>query len=160
MLATCSSNSLRDIGDRAILMVAFASGGRRRSGIAGLRLEQMTGKPPVVVEKGPPLPSLAIHLGRTKKSGADYDGGVYLTGRSVDAEYLVGSGQIHVGPTFRRPIAGVVSAAPQAHLPNDPRLVHLGTIVDTPHAERRQDIIIKRYHVLKVASTKHDVTKH
>jgi integrase len=36
LLATCATDSLRDLRDRAILMVAFASGGRRRSEIAAL----------------------------------------------------------------------------------------------------------------------------
>ena len=39
LLATCSTDSLRDQRDGAILMVAFASGGRRRSEIAGLRVD-------------------------------------------------------------------------------------------------------------------------
>ncbi len=56
LLATCASDSLRDLRDRAILMVAFASGGRRRSEIAGLRREQLTDEPPIPVEDGPPLP--------------------------------------------------------------------------------------------------------
>lgn len=43
MLATCTSSSLRDLRDRAILMVAFASGGRRRSEVAGLRWVQLGG---------------------------------------------------------------------------------------------------------------------
>jgi len=85
ILATCSSDSLRDIRDRAMLMVAFASGGRRRSEIAGLRREQLTVEPAIEAEDGPPLPSLAIHLGRTKTSGADQDEVAYLTGRPVDA---------------------------------------------------------------------------
>ena len=85
LLATCESDSLRDIRDRAILMVAFASGGRRRSEIAALRVEQLTVEPPVAVEGGVPLPSLAIYLGRTKTSGTDDDEVVYLTGRPVDA---------------------------------------------------------------------------
>ncbi|MBX5205982.1 site-specific integrase [Rhizobium sp. NZLR1] len=85
MLATCASGSLRDLRDRAILMVAFASGGRRRSEIAGLRVEQLSVEPPITVPDGPPLPSLAIHLGRTKTSGADHDEVVYLTGRPVEA---------------------------------------------------------------------------
>lgn len=55
MLATCGTDSLRDIRDQAILMVAFASGGRRRSEIAGLRREQLTAEP-IPVEGGPPLP--------------------------------------------------------------------------------------------------------
>ncbi|NKL38422.1 site-specific integrase [Rhizobium sophorae] len=85
LLATCRSDSLRDIRDRAILMVAFASGGRRRSEVAGLRREQVTVEAPVTGEDDIPLPSLAIHLGRTKNSGAGQDEVVYLTGRPVDA---------------------------------------------------------------------------
>ncbi|CUX68191.1 Integrase family protein (fragment) [Agrobacterium tumefaciens str. Kerr 14] len=85
LLATCASDSLRDLRDQAILMVAFASGGRRGSEIAGLRREQLTAEPPIVVDNGPPLPSLALHLGRTKTSGADQDEVVYLTGRPVEA---------------------------------------------------------------------------
>lgn len=41
LLATCRTDSLRDLRDRAVLMVGFASGGRRRSEIAGLRNEQL-----------------------------------------------------------------------------------------------------------------------
>ncbi|MBW9089418.1 site-specific integrase [Rhizobium wenxiniae] len=103
MLATCSSGSLRDIRDRAILMVAFASGGRRRSKIAGLRREQLTVEPPIAVEDGPPLPSLAIHLGRTKTSGADHDEVVYLTGRPVEAlDAWIDAARIDKGSVFRR----------------------------------------------------------
>ncbi|MCW1411054.1 site-specific integrase [Rhizobium sp. 1AS11] len=85
LLATCRSDSLRDVRDRAILMVAFASGGRRRSEVAGLRREQLTVEAPVTGEDDIALPSLAIHLGRTKNSGASQDEVVYLTGRPVDA---------------------------------------------------------------------------
>ncbi|MBY3326697.1 site-specific integrase [Rhizobium laguerreae] len=85
LLATCATDSLRDLRDRAILMVAFASGGRRRSEIAGLRREQLTVEPPIPVENGTPLPSLAIHLGRTKTTTGEQDDVVYLTGRPVDA---------------------------------------------------------------------------
>ena len=103
LLATCASESLRDIRDRAILMVAFASGGRRRSEIAGLRREQITVEAPIPVDDGPPLPSLAIHLGRTKTSGADQDEVVYLTGRPVEAlnEWLR-AGRIESGSLFRK----------------------------------------------------------
>jgi integrase len=103
MLATCASGSLRDLRDRAILMVAFASGGRRRSEIAGLRREQLTVEPPVVVADGPPLASLAIHLGRTKTSGADHDEVVYLTGRPVEAlEAWMTAAKIDAGSVFRK----------------------------------------------------------
>lgn len=59
LLATCATDSLRDVRDRAILMVAFASGGRRRSEIAGLRREQLTVEPPIAVENGTPSLSRA-----------------------------------------------------------------------------------------------------
>lgn len=81
LLATCTGENLRDLRDRAILMVAFASGGRRRSEIAGLRVEQLTAEPPIEMAEGPPLPSLAIHLGRTKTTNGEEDDVVYLTGR-------------------------------------------------------------------------------
>ncbi len=67
MLATCAKENLRDVRDRAILMVAFASGGRRRSEIAGLRVEQISVEAPIEIENGPLLPSRAIRLGRTKR---------------------------------------------------------------------------------------------
>ena len=103
LLATCGSGSLRDVRDRAILMVTFASGGRRRSEVAGLRKEQLTVEAPIPIEGGPPLPSLAIHLGRTKTSGADQDEVVYLTGRPVEAlnEWLR-AGRIESGSIFRK----------------------------------------------------------
>jgi integrase len=62
LLATCATDSLRDLRDRAILMVAFASGGRRRSEIAGLRREQLTVEPPIPVEGGSPLPPLLLFI--------------------------------------------------------------------------------------------------
>nr|WP_205931947.1 site-specific integrase [Rhizobium leguminosarum] len=102
LLATCATDSLRDLRDRAILMVAFASGGRRRSEIAGLRREQMTVEPPIPVENSAPLPSLAIHLGRTKTSSGEQDDVVYLTGRPVEAlnAWMVAA-KIDSGSVFR-----------------------------------------------------------
>ena len=84
LLASCGTNSLRDLRDRAIPMVAFASGGRRRSEIAGLGTEQLTEEPPIERPDGPPVPSLS-HLGRTKTSSADHDEIVYLTDHPVEA---------------------------------------------------------------------------
>ncbi len=103
MLATCASGNLRDVRDRAILMVSFASGGRRRSEIASLRVEQLTVEPPIELPDAPPLPSRAIHLGRTKTSGADQDEVVYLTGRPVEAlEAWLAVAQIQSGSVFRK----------------------------------------------------------
>ncbi len=102
LLATCGTDSLRDLRDRAILMVAFASGGRRRSEIAGLRREQLSTEPPIPVENGAPLPSLAIHLGRTKTSSGEEEEIVYLTGRPVVAlnAWMVAA-KIDSGSVFR-----------------------------------------------------------
>ncbi|NTF10621.1 site-specific integrase [Agrobacterium rubi] len=102
LLATCAGDGLRDLRDRAILMVAFASGGRRRSEIAGLRVEQLTVEPPIEVPDGPPLPSLAIHLGRTKTTSGEQDDIVYLTGRPVDAlNAWMSAAKIDKGSVFR-----------------------------------------------------------
>jgi len=102
LLATCATDSPRDVRDRAILMVAFASGGRRRSEIAGLRREQLTVEPPIEVPDGPPLPSLAIHLGRTKTTTGEQDDVVYLTGRPVEAlNAWLTAAKIDKGSIFR-----------------------------------------------------------
>ncbi|MBO0134246.1 site-specific integrase [Agrobacterium burrii] len=102
LLATCASDSLRDLRDKAMLMVAFASGGRRRSEIAGLRVEQLTVEPPIEIPDGAPLPSLAIHLGRTKTTSGEQDDIVYLTGRPVDAlNVWMAAARIDEGSLFR-----------------------------------------------------------
>ncbi|MFB9952515.1 site-specific integrase [Rhizobium puerariae] len=102
LLATCATDSLRDVRDQAILMVAFASGGRRRSEVAGLRVDQLTVEPPIPVENGDPLPSLAIHLGRTKTSNGEQDEVVYLTGRPVYAlNAWMAAAKISKGSVFR-----------------------------------------------------------
>jgi integrase len=103
LLATCSTGSLRDVRDRAILMVAFASGGRRRSEVAGLRIEQLTAEAPIETPDGPPLPSLAVHLGRTKTSNGEQNEVVYLTGRPVDAlNAWLTAAKIDSGSVFRK----------------------------------------------------------
>lgn len=84
-------------------MVAFASGGRRRSEVAGLRCEQLTVEPPIPVENGATLPSLAIHLGRTKTSNGDHDEVVYLTGQPVEAlDAWLEAARIETGSVFRK----------------------------------------------------------
>ncbi|TWB45536.1 site-specific recombinase XerD [Rhizobium sp. ERR 922] len=102
LLATCATDSLRDLRDRAILMVAFGSGGRRRSEIAGLRVEQFSVEAPIEVPDCSPLPSLAIHLGRTKTSDGEQDEVVYLTGRPVEAlNAWLAAAKIEKGSVFR-----------------------------------------------------------
>ena len=57
----------------------------------------------VTVDDGPPLASLAIHLGRTKTSGADQDEVVCLTGRPVEALKLwLAAATIEGGSIFRK----------------------------------------------------------
>ncbi|MCR5944344.1 site-specific integrase [Ochrobactrum sp. XJ1] len=103
LLATCSGEDLTALRDRAILMVAFASGGRRRSEVAGLRVEQLVKQAPVADVDGSPLPSLGIHLGRTKTSGTDHDEIVYLTGRPVEAlNRWLEAAKIDKGSVFRK----------------------------------------------------------
>ncbi len=102
LIATCAAGSLRDIRDRAILMVAFASGGRRRSEIANLRVEQLQPEEPIQIDGAPPLPSLSIHLRRTKTSGADNEEVVYLTGRPVEAlNAWLAAAKVDRGSVFR-----------------------------------------------------------
>ncbi|MBP2236331.1 integrase [Sinorhizobium kostiense] len=53
-------NRLVDLRDQALLLTAFASGGRRRSEVAGLRIEDLIDKEPVhadpVDKSSPALP--------------------------------------------------------------------------------------------------------
>lgn len=90
LIATCASDRLADTRDLAILLVAFASGGRRRSEVARLRLEQLTTEPDVQLDPEDPhsplLPCMAIALGRTKIGQADDDDSrVLLIGTPVTA---------------------------------------------------------------------------
>jgi hypothetical protein len=55
LIATCPRGSLRDLGDQAILMVAFGSR-RLRSEIASLHREQISLDEPVVLKDGTSLP--------------------------------------------------------------------------------------------------------
>ena len=106
LLATCGSDRLADTRDAALLLVAFASGGRRRSEVAGLRLEQLVEEQPVPEIPGEPdsplLPCLSIRLGRTKTAEADADARVLLVGRPVEAlrEWLLRA-DIAKGAIFR-----------------------------------------------------------
>jgi len=89
LLATCASDRLSDARDLALLLVAFGSGGRRRSEIARLRVEQISEEAPVLLDPDDPdsprLPCLAITLGRTKTAAADEDSRVLIIGRPVEA---------------------------------------------------------------------------
>ncbi|MER8950665.1 site-specific integrase [Mesorhizobium sp. M0809] len=87
LLKACAGDRFVDVRDRAILITAFASGGRRRSEIASLRFEQIVAEQPVPADPKAPdgekLPCLKIRLGRTKTTQADGDASVLLVGRPV-----------------------------------------------------------------------------
>ncbi|NTJ51405.1 site-specific integrase [Agrobacterium rhizogenes] len=107
LLATCAGNRLVDIRDRALLLTAFASGGRRRSEVAALRVEDLIDEESVHTDpanpNSPPLPCLTINLGRTKTTTADDDEHVVLIGRPVIAlKHWLAEAKIDTGPVFRR----------------------------------------------------------
>lgn len=87
LLKACAGDRLVDVRDRAILITAFASGGRRRSEISALRVEQLLEEDRVPADPkesdGDTLPCLRIRLGRTKTTQADSDAFVLLVGRPV-----------------------------------------------------------------------------
>lgn len=106
LLATCAGNSIVDIRDRAILLTAFASGGRRRSEIAGLRVEDLIEEEPVradpLDENSALLPCLVVRLGRTKTTSVHDDAQSLMIGKPVAAlrQWLREAG-IASGPVFR-----------------------------------------------------------
>jgi integrase len=84
MLATCQGDGLRDVRDRAVLMVGFASGGRRRSEIAGLRVEQLTAEEPVLVPTAAPSPPCPfISAGRKHQAPITTRSSISPAGRSM-----------------------------------------------------------------------------
>ena len=89
LLATCRSDRLSDTRDRALLLIAFGSGGRRRSEVARLRVEQLSEEAPVPLDPDDPnstrLPCLTITLGKTKTAQADDDARVLIVGPPVEA---------------------------------------------------------------------------
>ncbi|ASQ15018.1 site-specific integrase [Sinorhizobium meliloti] len=107
VLQACAGDRLVDVRDRAMLLAAFASGGRRRSEVATLRVEDLTDEEPVRADPSdktsPPLPCLSIRLGRTKTTTADENEHVLLIGRPVAAlKTWLAEAQIKDGPVFRR----------------------------------------------------------
>jgi integrase len=104
LLAATTGDSLAACRDRALLLLAFASGGRRRSEITALRVEQIFEETPVAADNPDlgPLPCRSIALLRTKTLAADEDSRVLLIGRPVEAllEWLERA-DIASGPVFR-----------------------------------------------------------
>lgn len=105
LLATCNGGRLIDTRDRALLLVAFASGGRRRSEVARLAVRDMVERPSVPgrgSRAGEMLPALALRLGRTKTASAEEDERVLIVGRPVDVlKAWVCAADLSDGPLFR-----------------------------------------------------------
>lgn len=106
VLKTCAGDSLADSRDQALLITAFASGGRRRSEISALRFDQLIDQAPVPADPNDPngakLPCLAIKLGRTKTSDADSHSEVLLIGRPVTLlNAWIARAQLSEGAVFR-----------------------------------------------------------
>ena len=107
LLATCNTDRLADIRDRALLLTAFASGGRRRSELARLCVEDLIDEEPVREIPADPnsrqMPCLILRLGRTKTTAADDDARAVMVGRPVAAlKSWLAAGHIETGPVFRR----------------------------------------------------------
>jgi integrase len=106
LLATCALNRLVDCRDRALLLIGFASGGRRRSELASLRVDQIETLQAVPAKHQDPeavkIPALALHLGRTKRGNADDGSRVLLIGRPAEAlRVWLDQAGITNGPLFR-----------------------------------------------------------
>ena len=106
LLATCDAGRVIDLRDRALLLVAFASGGRRRSEAAALRVADLIEREPV--------PADPKNTGRTDAAGARLaprpdQNGQRRAGRAGAADRpsgrgpagVVGTAGIKKGPVFR-----------------------------------------------------------
>lgn len=107
LLATCASDRIADVRDCALLLTAFASGGRRRSEVAALRCEQIIPQESVPRDpedpESPLLPCVRLRLGRTKTTQADDDNYVLMIGQPVNAlRQWLERAQITEGWVFRR----------------------------------------------------------
>lgn len=134
LLATCATDRLVDVRDRAILSLAFASGGRRRSEVTRLRVEQLHEEPSVPIDprdpNSPKIACLAIQLGRTKNETADEAARVLLIGAPVDALRLwLDRARISKGAVFRA-------------------IDRWGTVEETALTPQSVNLIIKRRCVL------------
>ena len=107
LLATCWRGRAVDLRDRALLLLAFGSGGCRRSEIARLKVDDLEEREPVAADPKAPdgekLPVMAIRLRRTKTSSADAGESVLVVGRPVEAlRAWRAFSKIDAGPVFRR----------------------------------------------------------
>ena len=106
LLATCCGSNAIDLRDRAILLVAFAAGGRRRSEVATLRHSQISVAEPIKLRptdpSSPTVPCVRIALGRTKTTIAGQGAFVFAAGPAVLALHeWIQFAEITSGPVFR-----------------------------------------------------------
>ena len=107
LLSACAGERLVDLRDRALLLLAFASGGRRRSEVSGLCVQDCVDEDAVLADPKNPesarLPCLTLDLGRTKTTTIEDDASVVLIGRPVTTlkAWLEKAG-IDTGPVFRK----------------------------------------------------------
>lgn len=93
---------LRALRDAALVVTAFASGGRRRSEVAALTRSQVHFLPDLTSEEGHPLMAVGIDMGRTKTTNADDGEQVFVVGRAAAIlKTWLNEGAITVGPVFR-----------------------------------------------------------
>ena len=82
MLSTCDRHRLKGRRDYALLLVAFGSGGRRRSEMSSLHLEDVS---PAVSLDGAYVETYEIDLRRAKRVKADDGEKIYVAGRAARA---------------------------------------------------------------------------
>ncbi len=94
---------LQALRDRAMLSLAFAAGGRRRSEIAALEMDRIEWRQAEDPESGAGIPLLLVSLGRTKTTRAEEDRRVTIRGRAVrDLASWTRAAAIGEGAVFRR----------------------------------------------------------
>ena len=116
LLATCD-DSLRGLRDRAILMLGFGSGGRRRSEITGLYREDISTED--FADKG----LIWIRLVETKTTGKADAPRLPLKGRAARAVIgWIQTAEIEKGPLFR-PVSQSDRALPRKLAPDAIRII-------------------------------------
>lgn len=127
LLGTCD-DSLRGLRDRAILTLAFGSGGRRRSEITSLSFEDL------ITKDFAPKGILWIRLLETKTTKRDEAPLLPLKGRAARAvmDWTIGA-SISEGPFFR-PISKTGNALPRRLAPDAIRVIlrHRLVLVSLP----------------------------
>jgi integrase len=106
LLATSGGTKAIDLRDRAILLIAFATGGRRRSEVASLRHSQISIAEPIKLRPtdpaSPTVPCVRITLGRTKTTTAGQGAFVFAAGPAALALHeWMEFAEIRSGPIFR-----------------------------------------------------------